>query len=200
MNERTPAQIEDPLPIQDPLTFDEEVYLFHEQNPLVPNSPHKLSELVSFDPRDPFVWLATQSGPPKIEVRQVNPQTGMLETNMLTPGYTDAFRTVMWAAYRMSGTLPNGDFTPKLRDGETVGDSQDESLFNDLKVWEKKILADYVLHLRSFPTVYEQESIPLVRSINEHIQHLDPKARAVAEQALVGILENNAERSVPVAQ
>lgn len=90
MSERALIQPEDPLPL--PREYS------HRYNN---EPPSTLGEVVVTDPRDPFVWLASE----------ISNTSEMPSTNG---------KQLLWLIYRMNGNFP--DDKGKLRDQEVIDD------------------------------------------------------------------------------
>ncbi len=166
MTEITPSQSEDPLPRKHDSLLAR-VTQFHAENQQL-GVTH---EYVASDERDPFVWKAHQVNDKDVNFRLAK---------------SEPLRYLMWAAYRLIGTLPSEDEVPKIRDTEKFSLATEQQLLNTLNNNDREVLRRY--HAFLLANSGAPEPIPNAPFTEARIA--EPRPRSKKEEMLAAIFDH----------
>lgn len=160
-------QSEDPLPKKyDSLLA--RVTQFHAENQKLGGT----HGYVVSDERDPFVWKAHQENDKDVNFNLAR---------------SEQLRHLMWAAYRLIGTLPSEDEIPKLRDTEVFSPEIEQRLIDALSDNDREVLRRYHAFLLANSLLPEQApSAPVIaeKPVVESVR------RSNKEEMLAAIFEH----------
>ncbi|MFY9228121.1 MAG: hypothetical protein WAO28_02240 [Candidatus Microsaccharimonas sp.] len=158
-------QSEDPLPKKHD-SLSARVTRFHAENQQLGGT----YEYVVTDERDPFVWKAHQ-----VNDKDVNFHIAKSEP----------LRHLMWAAYRLIGTLPSEDEVAKIRDTETFNPAIEQRLIAALSDNDREVLRRYHNFLLANSATLES---PVAQA--SEAPSVESRPRSKKEEMLAAIFEH----------